>query len=141
MQAAAEEALAAFRESASPAEAFGWIAQQFDRASPPELPWPAPVPALTPDTRLELESDVSLAYEESAGEIAIVAGGTRILGPPTYADAFRFIVASRSLAAHEIPGALPRDKQLAIARRLVGEGLHVALREVGVALHTYRHQN
>ena len=47
MQAAAEEALAALAESASPAEAFGWIAQQFDRASG-ALPGPEALVELTP---------------------------------------------------------------------------------------------
>jgi ribosomal protein L16 Arg81 hydroxylase len=127
MQAAAEEALSALAESSSPAEAFGWIAQQFDRASATESHLSDSAVALTPDTRLELAPDVSLAYEETAEEVALVAdGATRILGPPSYTDAFRFIAASRVLVAQEIPGALPAGEQLAIARRLVGEGLYVA---------------
>jgi ribosomal protein L16 Arg81 hydroxylase len=132
MQAAAEEALAAFLEAASPAEAFGWIAQQFDRASGPECLWPEAVAALTPDTRMELAPEVCLAYEETAEEVALVAGGTRLLGPPSYADAFRFIAASNSFAAQEVPGGLSAGEQLAIARRLLGEGLYVVLREVQV---------
>lgn len=135
MQAAADEALAAFAESASAPEAFGWIAGQFDRASTAadSFDWADAVAGLTPETRLELAPAVSLAYEESGEEVALVAGATRLLGPPSYADAFRFIAAFPSLAAQEIPGALPPGEQLAIARRLVREGLYVMRREVAVS--------
>ena len=42
-----------------------------------------------------------------------------------YAAAFRFIAASSSLAAHELPGSLPPGEQLATARRLVRERLYL----------------
>lgn len=127
MQAAAEEALAAFAESASAPEAFGSIAEQFDRVSAADssFDWVEAVAGLTPETRMELAPAVSLAYEENGEEVALVAGATRLLGPRSYADAFRFIASSSSLAAHEIPGALPPGEQLAIARRLVRERLYI----------------
>ena len=135
MQAAADEALAALAESASAPEAFGWIAGQFDRASAAgdSFDWAEAVAGLTPETRMKLAPAVSLAYEETGEEVALVAGATRLLGPPSYADAFRFIAAAPSLAAQEIPGALPPGEQLAIARRLVREGLYVMRREVAVS--------
>ncbi|HEX6160087.1 MAG TPA: cupin domain-containing protein [Thermoanaerobaculia bacterium] len=127
MQAAADEALAAFAQSASAAEAFGCIARQFDRLSADGSAFPTveAVAGLTPETRMELAPAVSLAYEETGEEVALVAGDTRLLGPPSYAAAFRFIASSSSLAAHDIPGALPPGEQLAIARRLVRERLYV----------------
>lgn len=127
MQAAAEEALAALAESASAPEAFTSIAAQFDRisAAGTSVDWTEGVVGLTPETPMELAPAVSLAYEETGEEVALVAGPTRLLGPPSYADAFRFIASSRSLAAREIPGALPPGEQLAIARRLVRERLYV----------------
>jgi ribosomal protein L16 Arg81 hydroxylase len=127
MQAAAEEALAAFAASASAPEAFGWIAGQFDRSAADDgsFPWIEGLAGLTRETRMELAPAVSLAYEENGEEVALVAGGTRLLGPPSYAAAFRFIASSSSLAAREIPGALPAGEQLAIARRLVRERLYI----------------
>jgi len=125
MQAAADDALAAFAESVSAPEAFRWVAAQFDRASADSSDWADAAAGLTPSTRMELAPAVSLAYEETAEEVALVAGATRLLGPPAYAEAFRFIAASPALAAQEIPGALPPGEQLAIARRLVREGLYI----------------
>lgn len=132
MRGAAEEALNAFAESASAPEAFGWIAAQFDRvcAADSSFPWAEAVAGLTPETRMELGPAVSLAFEENGAEVALVAGATRLLGPPSYAEAFRFIASSSSLAAQEIPGPLPPGEQLAIARRLVVERLYITPREV-----------
>jgi lysine-specific demethylase/histidyl-hydroxylase NO66 len=132
MQAAAEEALAAFAESASPSEAFGCIAGQFDRASAADASFDPleAVAGLTPETQMELAPAVSLAYEENSEEVALTAGATQLLGPPCYADAFRFIASSNSLAAHEIPGPLSPGEQLAIARRLVRERLYIVPGEV-----------
>jgi bifunctional lysine-specific demethylase and histidyl-hydroxylase NO66 len=128
MQAAAEEALAALAESASAPKAFRAIAEQFDRASAASstFAWDEAVAGLTPETRMELAPAVSLACEENDEEVALVAGATRLLGPPSYGEAFRFIAASRSLAANDIPGALPPGEQLSIARRLVRERLYTA---------------
>ena len=124
----APEALAAFAHSASVPEAFRSIAAQFDRASASgsSSSWDEAVAGLTPETPMELAPAVSLAYEETSEEVALVAGPTRLLGPPSYADAFRFIASSSSLAANDIPGALPPGEQLAIARRLVRERLYTA---------------
>ena len=128
MQAAADEALTAFAKSASAPEAYGWIAGQFDRVSATDssFDWLEAVASLTAETRIDLAPAVSLAYEENSEEVALVAGATRLLGPPSYAGAFRFIATSSSLAAHEIPGALPAGERLAIARRLVRERLYIA---------------
>lgn len=128
IQAAAEAALAALAESASAPEAFRSIAAQFERACAAgnASSWDEAVARLTPETPMELAPAVSLAYEENAEEVALVAGPTRLLGPPSYADAFRFIASSTSLAAHDIPGALPPGEQLAIARRLVRERLYLS---------------
>ncbi|HET8773832.1 MAG TPA: cupin domain-containing protein [Thermoanaerobaculia bacterium] len=134
MQAAAEEALAALAESASAPEAFRVIAAQFDRASAGSaFSWDEAVAGLTPETPMELAPAVSLAYEESDDDVALVAGPTRVLGPPSYGEAFRFIASSRALAAHDIPGELPPGEQLSIARRLVRERLYLTPREVAVS--------
>jgi lysine-specific demethylase/histidyl-hydroxylase NO66 len=132
MQAAADEALNAFVESASAPETFDWIAGQFDRVSAADSSfyWVEAVAELTPETRIELAPAVSLVYEENGDEVALVAGATRLLGPPSYAGAFRFVASSSSLAALEIPGTLSPGEQLAIARRLVRERLYIMPREV-----------
>ncbi len=134
MQAAAEEALAAFAESASVPEAFRVIAEQFGRAcaAGSAFSWDEAVVGLTPETRMELAPMISLAYEENGDDVALVADTTRLLGPPSYAEAFRFIASSRALAAHDIPGALPPGEQMSIARRLVRERLYLTAREVPV---------
>lgn len=135
MQAAAEEALAALAESASVPAAFATIAAQFDRACAAggSFSWDEGVVGLTPETPMELAPAVSLAYEESMDEVALVAGATRVVGPPSYGEAFRFIAASRSIAANEIPGGVPPGEQLSIARTLVRERLYVMSREVAVS--------
>jgi hypothetical protein len=89
---------------------------QFDRVSADDgsFYWVAVAAGLTPETQIELAPAVSLVYEENGEEVALVAGATRLLGPPSYAGAFRFVASSSSLTALDIPGTLSPGEQLAI---------------------------
>lgn len=82
---------------------------------------------LTPDHAVGSRPGLVARVEKDGERVRLVAYGTELVFPAHAAEALRFAVATERFTARALPGSLDDDGRLVLLRRLVREGVLVAL--------------